>query len=411
MRSCLAVAVIAACLPVAGPAAAHEEVRAIEGAALYRERIALPDDAYLRVETRDADGAFFAAARMRTMGGQVPLPFAVAAPFGAQATLHVEIEIPEGAGWRSAETLIPAGRGARDVGALMLTRSPARLRRERFLCGETEVAVRLSGADATLTARGEEFHLASARAASGAKYESPDDPTTFFWSKGDADPMISIRAETLPDCAPAARPVDFRAGGNEPGWSLTFMDGRAALETDYGAERREAMLDEPVEEDGAIFHRIAAIGAVIRIEDGLCHDGATGMPYPETVAVTTATADLSGCGGAPLSLLTGGEWLLEALGGEMVEGPRARFTFGDDGRVAGRAGCNQFSASFTLTGESLTFSRAAMTMMACPPAQMAQERRFAEALEKTVIFDIDAAGALILKSAEGAPLMRARRGR
>ena len=48
----------------------------------------------------------------------------------------------------------------------------------------------------------------------------------------------------------------------------------------------------------------------------ICRDSMTGMPYPETVTVETREQTLRGCGGAPIELLTGREWVVEDISGE-----------------------------------------------------------------------------------------------
>lgn len=74
-------------------------------------------------------------------------------------------------------------------------------------------------------------------------------------------------------------------------------------------------------------------------------------------------------------------WLVVSVAGEAVAAqPPATFRFEADGRVSGSTGCNRFMASYTLEGQSLRFSQAAGTRMACPAGLMAQEERFLAAL-------------------------------
>lgn len=111
---------------------------------------------------------------------------------------------------------------------------------------------------------------------------------------------------------------------------------------------------------------------------------------------------LNGCGGDPAALLQGGEWVVEDLrGGGIVDRSRITLNFGTDGRVGGAASCNRYTAAYALSGEGLTISKAAATMMACAPALMQQERLFLDLLAQVRHFTLDATGALVLHAADG----------
>lgn len=73
-------------------------------------------------------------------------------------------------------------------------------------------------------------------------------------------------------------------------------------------------------------------------------------------------------------------------------------------RVTGSAGCNRYSAAFTVDGNKLTVQQAASTMMACSTAVMAQETAFLANLQAAATHKIDgeqlsiadASGAVVL---------------
>jgi len=76
-----------------------------------------------------------------------------------------------------------------------------------------------------------------------------------------------------------------------------------------------------------------------------------------------------------------GRWVAEdILGGGVAERVQSVLEIAPDGRVSGHGGCNGMGGSARVKGKRIVFSRMASTMMACPPAQMNQERRFHEAL-------------------------------
>lgn len=86
----------------------------------------------------------------------------------------------------------------------------------------------------------------------------------------------------------------------------------------------------------------------------------------------------------------------------LAEGTSATATFAD-GTVSGSAGCNTFTAAYTLDGASLTIGPAASTMMMCadPADLMTQETNFLVGLENVATWEIFN-GVLTLRDAEGA---------
>ncbi|MBN1642098.1 MAG: META domain-containing protein [Anaerolineae bacterium] len=63
----------------------------------------------------------------------------------------------------------------------------------------------------------------------------------------------------------------------------------------------------------------------------------------------------------------------------------------DEGRVGGSAGCNTYSAAYSVEGEALSVGPAAATRMACPAPEgvMAQEQRFLAQLSASTRYRID----------------------
>ena len=124
----------------------------------------------------------------------------------------------------------------------------------------------------------------------------------------------------------------------------------------------------------------------------------SGPPYPQTVSVTTGEGVLNGCGGEPIDLLAGLEWVVEDIaGGGIIDSSRVTMEFdAASRRVAGSGGCNRYNAAFDLSGEGLSIGPAAATMMACAEALMEQEWRFFDLLQRVSRFDIDETGALLL---------------
>lgn len=86
-------------------------------------------------------------------------------------------------------------------------------------------------------------------------------------------------------------------------------------------------------------------------------------------------------------------WKLIQLGGEAVSSIDEKrephlVLHSEDRRVAGHGGCNRFTGTYSVSGEQLTFSQMAGTMMACADG-MQYERAFHDALTKVASWKIE----------------------
>src|SRR5690606_23840391 len=136
--------------------------------------------------------------------------------------------------------------------------------------------------------------------------------------------------------------------------------------------------------------------------DGLCRDSMSGMPYPQQVAVTVGGATLTGCGGDPARLLQGGERAVEDINAAgIIDRSRVSVTFGPDGRVNGRASCNNFMGADRLAGEGPTTEAPAAARKMGAAAQVEQEQRVLHDLRAPHSLDFDETGALVLRSQDG----------
>lgn len=68
-----------------------------------------------------------------------------------------------------------------------------------FRCGDQNVSIVLSRANARLSIAGETFDMHPVEAASGVKYAAVGDATTTFWDKSDRA-LFVLRGKALPEC-------------------------------------------------------------------------------------------------------------------------------------------------------------------------------------------------------------------
>jgi uncharacterized lipoprotein YbaY/heat shock protein HslJ len=203
----------------------------------------------------------------------------------------------------------------------------------------------------------------------------------------------------------------FKATGNEPGWRLDIDDRQITLLMNNGGRRVVATRSAPQTDGDTTRYASTADGQPLTatITNRVCSDNMTGMPYPNTVVVLFGGQELKGCGGDPADLLQGAEWVIEDLNGRgIVDSSRGTLNFTADGAVSGRSFCNSYSGKYTLTGETLSISMVASTLMACAPALMNQEKLFTDVMAGVRRFEIGADGDLVLHSSDGRTI-RARR--
>ncbi len=393
-----------------GGSPATEGAMLIRGELASRARIALPPDAIAIVElTRPQDGRVIAEQRIALDGRQAPIAFELRVQRAALRddtgyALRGAVHSRGQAMWLSDPVDVRLARGDVNAGTLMLRPWEAVAFASRLDCGPRTARVgivRRDGSDVTrLTIDGERFEMKSVVSASGARYEAAGDPATQLWVKGDRA-TLTLRGETLPECAVVRDAPDaVRARGNEPNWLLEL--GTALLFV--GPELRIEGTAPPAQfVNGVRQHAGIVNGRSINVAlaPRVCRDTMSGMPHPLTAEVVVSGRTFRGCGGDPETLLTGGEWVAEDIGGTLIDRSRATLDFGVDGRLAGRASCNAYTTTYKLTGESLTIGATATTTMSCAPSLMEQEQRFLDILQRVQRFDIDDTGALVLHDDRG----------
>lgn len=112
------------------------------------------------------------------------------------------------------------------------------------------------------------------------------------------------------------------------------------------------------------------------------------LQYKKGETITTAATPKSTPAISPRTLV--GTWVLKSYtdgkGGfiPVLASAPIDATFQKDGSLSGASGCNQYSTTYSTSGESISISQsAATTMMACEPAVMAQETAYLTLLPKS----------------------------
>ncbi|MBB09743.1 MAG: META domain-containing protein [Alcanivorax sp.] len=98
--------------------------------------------------------------------------------------------------------------------------------------------------------------------------------------------------------------------------------------------------------------------------------------------------------------LQGSAWQVQRLNGDHVGDALITLNFHEPGRLAGKAACNNYMASYTLDEDTFSVKTGGVTMMACPQPLMKLEQQFLDALETIDQADINDAGQLILRGGD-----------
>lgn len=399
----------------AQPSEVEDDRMVLRGQLIYRSRVALAPNSQALIELRDVsdsvqpEEAVVAEQRFSLNGRQVPLDFALelgANDLSADGDYQLRAALTEAdrTTWVSEPISVTPEAGILELGEVTLMPYRATAFSSVLQCGRLQVSAGYEGDTLVLDANGEKYLLLPVESASGARYEAEGDPDTRFWSKGDTADLI-IDSKRYPLCVPPGEIVEpFVARGNEPFWRLDLEAGM------LGLTRLEEELVEGVEYTQAVestsSRLVRAVDGDERVEmqvnDTLCTDSMSGMLYPQTVVLTYADQDMQGCGGDPLRLVQGVEWVVEDINqAGIIDRSHVTVNFGADELLYGQASCNNYRGEYVLSGEGLTMSAAATTRKACAPALMEQEQRVLNVLASLQRFDFTEDGALILYAGDG----------
>lgn len=134
---------------------------------------------------------------------------------------------------------------------------------------------------------------------------------------------------------------------------------------------------------------------------------ATPLPEPTATAAPTATQQPTATpeptaeptaapverAVVPRDALAGTSWSVRTFGPlrlqtRLVRGTTLTVKFGNAGEVSGSAGCNTFTSSYMIEGDTIDIQPPARTRKSCGPLTMRQEYYYLEALEQAIRFTV-----------------------
>ncbi|KGD64988.1 hypothetical protein Y5S_01896 [Alcanivorax nanhaiticus] len=105
--------------------------------------------------------------------------------------------------------------------------------------------------------------------------------------------------------------------------------------------------------------------------------------------------------------LSGEPWQVQSLNSKPVGNATVTLVFPEAGKLAGRAACNNYMATYSDDGQQFTIQPGGMTMKACMPPLMELESQFMDALKGVDTAVLNDLGELVL-SGEGVEIKATR---
>jgi heat shock protein HslJ len=119
-----------------------------------------------------------------------------------------------------------------------------------------------------------------------------------------------------------------------------------------------------------------------------------------------AALALAGCQKEEVALQNSA-WVVEEIAGAKMQAPIPTLEFRPDGRIGGKASCNNYGGAYRADEGKLNVSNMFATKMACPEPQMAQERALLSALEGDAAYALNG-GTLTIDAADGRKIVARR---
>ena len=196
--------------------------------------------------------------------------------------------------------------------------------------------------------------------------------------------------------------------------TAVFADGRVAGTTGCNRYHAAYLADGPALSVGPLATTMMACEPA---RDAVERAFSAALGRVVTHAVVGDTLEMAGGDGrvalrfhaAPAQRLGGTRWVATGInngrGGVVsaLDGVEVFTVFGDDGRVSGSGGCNQFTGAYTVQGDALAIGPLAATLRAClaPEGVGEQETAFFAAMDQVATWSVRE-GRLRLRSADGA---------
>lgn len=214
-------------------------------------------------------------------------------------------------------------------------------------------------------------------------------------------PLLLASCAGTASAPPLAAAPSWLALGSDTGWAVEITPDQIRYSGDYGAV--QIAEPNPGAQPAGEGRSIKGSRLSLRIMPGPCSDGTDARRYAERVALIVDGRRLSGCGGAilPPPSLAGSRWNFTHLGGAAIVDTAATELRFAAGQMSASAGCNRFTATYTIAGDLLSPGLLATTRMACSGSAATQETALTALLAAPLTIRFGADGSMTLTGKGG----------
>lgn len=215
---------------------AASEQHQLTGSLSYLSRIALAPNSVAEVTIRDtsvANGKVIAQQRIDLDKQQLPVPFTLelnnqkleAGTYSLSAVIKEQDRVS----WRTAPIGVSGELSTKALGNIELQQVMESEFNSFMQCGEQRIHVSFDDELAQLRIGDQTHTLEQVKAASGARYQLANDPSTELWNKGDKA-QLKVKGKAFPECMSYALSADMKdldAGAILQGgeWQVTNLNG------------------------------------------------------------------------------------------------------------------------------------------------------------------------------------------
>lgn len=222
LTSVIALTALSGCADPTAPSKQHQ----LTGSLSYLSRIALAPESVAQVSIRDtsvANGKVIAEQKINLDKQQLPIPFTLelnhqqldSGTYSLSALIKEQGQVT----WRSAPIGVTGKPSDIALGNVELHQVVESGFNSLMQCGEQRIHAAFNDEQLTLRLGEQTLYLEQVRAASGARYQLADDPTTELWNKGDKA-QLKVKGQSYPECITDSHTL--LQGGE---WQVTDLNG------------------------------------------------------------------------------------------------------------------------------------------------------------------------------------------
>jgi heat shock protein HslJ/uncharacterized lipoprotein YbaY len=198
--------------------------RAISGALVVLERMALPENTTMIVDVTSAQDGALLSRRLPTEGAQSPFAFALDVPANVPLILRVGLRAQNDTVWMTEPRLIEAGDTPADLGELRAQRVPVMGFASLLVCGTQMVEIGFLPEEIRLRFNEQVLTLRPDSSEADNFFVAVDNPATSLLLNG-GTAVLTVDGATLAECTLVRAELDITAGV----WNIGVIGEKPAI--------------------------------------------------------------------------------------------------------------------------------------------------------------------------------------